>query len=152
MTLPLGELSPKATERGKAVCRLLNDKIKLLALSGLAELGHLSQGERQGMPAERPAVRRCKNATKKRRHSTSERIQAERHVRSAVCLLPTNAMQRNCRSYFIVKLKRQNASEGQKNATKIVESAVSLYLAFLCKYAILEARQAGKLFDSRQNQ
>ncbi|GEM_PF-3216490 len=65
LALPLGELSPKATERGKAVCRclwqikacrFLNDKINLFALSVLAALGHLSQGERQGMPAERPAV------------------------------------------------------------------------------------------------
>ena len=29
MALPLGELSPKATEREKAVCRLLNDKTNL---------------------------------------------------------------------------------------------------------------------------
>ena len=56
LALPLGELSPKATERGKAVCRFLNNKINLFALSVLAALGHLSQGERQGMPAERPAV------------------------------------------------------------------------------------------------
>ena len=53
LALPLGELSPKATERGKAVCRcqwqikacrFLNDKINLFALSVLAALGHLSQG------------------------------------------------------------------------------------------------------------
>ena len=82
----------------------------------------------------------AKMPQKKRRHSPAQHIQAERHVRSAVCLLPTIAMQRNCRSYFIVKSKRQNASGGQKNTTKTTESAVSLYLAFLCKYAILEAR------------
>lgn len=79
-------------------------------------------------------------AIKRRRYFPIRHIQAERHVRSAICLLPTNATQRNCRSYFIVKLKRQNASEEQKNATKTAESVVSLYLAFLCKYAILEAR------------
>ena len=77
-------------------------------------------------------------AIKRRRYFPIRHIQAERHVRSAVCLLPTNAMQRNCQSYFIVKSKRQNASEGQKNATKTVEGAVSLYLAFLCNSDILE--------------
>ena len=73
VALPWGELSPKATERGKAVCRclwqikacrFLNDKINLFALSVLAALGHLSQRERQGMPAERPAAKHCGKAGK----------------------------------------------------------------------------------------
>ena len=161
LALPLGELSPKATERGKAVCRclwqikacrFLNDKINLFALSVLAALGHLSQGERQGMPAERPAVQHCKNATKKRRRSRIRHIQAERHVRSAVCLLPTITVYRNCQSYFIVKSKRQNAGEGQKNTTKTTESAVSLYLAFLCNSDILESRMTVIRDNYRQNQ
>ena len=41
-------------------------------------------------------------ATKRRRHSPARHIQAERHVRSAVCLLPTITVYRNCQSYFIV--------------------------------------------------
>ena len=89
-------------------------------------------------------------AAKNRRHSTSKRIQAERHVRSAVCLLPTNTVQRNCRSYFIVKSKRQNASEGQKNTTKTAESAVSLHLAFLCNSDILESRMTRQTRKTRQ--
>ncbi len=49
LALPLGELSPKVTERGLQL--FLNDKIKLFALSVLAVLGHLSQRERQGVLA-----------------------------------------------------------------------------------------------------
>ena len=83
LALPLGELSPKATERGKAVCRclwqikacrFLNDKINLFALSVLAGLGHLSHRERQGMPAERPAVRHCKKPQKGSCTSISDAI------------------------------------------------------------------------------
>ena len=60
LALPLGELSPKVTERGKAVCRcqrqggknvFLKAKFDLFPLSVLAALGHLSHGERQGMLA-----------------------------------------------------------------------------------------------------
>ena len=48
LALPLGELSPQATEREKAP--FFNDKINLFALSVLAALGHLSHRERQEMP------------------------------------------------------------------------------------------------------
>ena len=47
LALPLGELSPQATEREKAP--FFNDKINLFALSVLAPLGHLSHRERQGV-------------------------------------------------------------------------------------------------------
>ena len=90
LALPLGELSPQVTERGKA--SFLNDKINLFALSDLAALGHLSQRERQGMSAEQPAVSHCENATKERGHFPAQHIRAERHIRSAVCLLLTNAV------------------------------------------------------------
>ena len=89
-------------------------------------------------------------AIKRRRYFPIRHIQAERHVRSAVCLLPTNAMQRNCRSYFIVKLKRQNARGEQKNTTKTTESAVSLRLAFLCNSDILESRMTRQTRKTRQ--
>ena len=92
------------------------------------------------MSAEQPAVSHCENATKERGHSPAQHIQAERHVRSAVCLLPTIAMQRNCRSYFIIKSKRQNARGEQKNTTKTAESVASMYVAFLCNSDILESR------------
>ena len=132
LALPLGELSPQVTERGKA--SFLNDKINLFALSDLAALGHLSQRERQGMSAEQPAVSHCENATKERGHFPAQHIQAERHVRSAVCLLPTIAMQKNCRSYFIIKSKRQNARGEQKNTTKTAESVASMYVAFFVQF------------------
>ncbi|PWM43692.1 MAG: hypothetical protein DBX62_10890 [Clostridia bacterium] len=57
LALPLGELSPQVTER--VLRPFLNDNIigccllvwSLFALSVLAALGHLSQGEKQGMIA-----------------------------------------------------------------------------------------------------
>ena len=57
VALPLGELSPQVTER--VLRPFLNDNIigccllvwSLFALSVLAALGHLSQGEKQGMIA-----------------------------------------------------------------------------------------------------
>ena len=90
-------------------------------------------------------------AIKRRRYFHIRHIQAERHVRSAVCLLLTNAVQRNCRSYFIVKSKRQNARGEQKNTTKTTESAVSLHLAFLCNSDILEVKKASIKRNARQN-
>ena len=55
-------------------------------------------------------------AIKRRRYFPIRHIQAERHVRSAICLLPTNATQRNCRSYFIVKdkMRGENKKTQQK--------------------------------------
>ena len=63
LALPLGELSPQVTER--VVQSFLNDEINLYAhttkihlawplfpLSVFAALSHLSQRERQGMPAQ----------------------------------------------------------------------------------------------------
>ena len=91
-------------------------------------------------------------AIKRRRYFHIRHIQAERHARSAVCLLPTIAVQKNCQSYFVVKTKRQNASERQKNTTKTTESAVSLHLAFLCNSDILESRTAVIRDNYRQNQ
>ena len=54
LAFPLGELSPKVTEREKAP--FLNAKLSLSALSVLAALGHLSHRERQVTQARR-AVR-----------------------------------------------------------------------------------------------
>ena len=60
MALPLGELSPQATERVKAVCRFYRSR--LFTLSVLAALmspegearglARYAKMERQGMPAE----------------------------------------------------------------------------------------------------
>ena len=89
-------------------------------------------------------------AIKRRRYFPIRHIQAERHVRSAVCLLLTNAAQRNCQSYFVVKSKRQNARGEQKNTTKTTESAVSLHLAFLYNSDILESRTTRQTGKTRQ--
>ena len=68
MALPLGELSPQATERGKAsflpVAQVFSTH---LALSVLALLGHLSQGERQEGARKAPLVSQGELARKRLR-------------------------------------------------------------------------------------
>ena len=129
LALPLGELSPQVTER--VLQSFLNDNINLFTHITEISVD-ITVGESQnllgcyplGMVIVCPLRPRCarpplprgeardargatgswspQKATKRRRHSPARHIQAERHVRSAVCLLPTITVYRNCQSYFIV--------------------------------------------------
>ena len=123
--------------RGKRNPRLLNDSLVTFC-------------SHRKLPRGATGSATLRKATKRKLHFHIRRNQAERHVRSAVCLLLTNAVQRNCQSYFIVKSKRQNARGEQKNTTKTTESAVSLCLAFLCNSDILESRVTRQTEKTRQ--